>query len=322
MRITITVILTALSTLCAAAAEDCPPLRLLTSVQLVPMNDGREWFVPVEIGGMQKLMLLDTGGARTLLGEAAASELKLPTYQAQERLYNVTGSYIDKHTRAELKIGALRGNIDFMVDTHFTWKNPDVIGLIGADILSRYDVSIDFGTGKMELLDSDHCEGKVVYWRPPALAVVPFKLINSATVVVPVQLDGQKVNAIIDTGAFNSTIHIDVAEKRFDVKPGDTDTPAIGGLNDRKDLTTYSHRFKQLAFEGVAVANPELMLIPDRLTKTIGSRVPTGSHLSEVREDVEPDILLGMNVLKHMHIYLAYKEKRLYITPATPPKDK
>ena len=33
-------------------------------------------------------------------------------------------------------------------------------------------------------------------------------------------------------------------------------------------------------------------------------------------EALEPDILLGMNVLKHLHVYIAYKEKKLYITPA------
>ena len=27
-------------------------------------------------------------------------------------------------------------------------------------------------------------------------------------------------------------------------------------------------------------------------------------------------MLIGMNVLRHFHLYIAYKEERLYITPA------
>ena len=30
-------------------------------------------------------------------------------------------------------------------------------------------------------------------------------------------------------------------------------------------------------------------------------------------------MLLGMNVLRHFHIYIAFKEKKLYITPAGVP---
>ncbi len=29
-------------------------------------------------------------------------------------------------------------------------------------------------------------------------------------------------------------------------------------------------------------------------------------------------MLLGMNILRHFHIYIAYKENRVYITPASP----
>jgi hypothetical protein len=28
-------------------------------------------------------------------------------------------------------------------------------------------------------------------------------------------------------------------------------------------------------------------------------------------------MLLGMNVLRNLHVYVAYKERKLYVTPAT-----
>ena len=30
-------------------------------------------------------------------------------------------------------------------------------------------------------------------------------------------------------------------------------------------------------------------------------------------------MLIGMNVLRHLHIYIAYKEQKIYITPAGAP---
>ena len=47
--------------------------------------------------------------------------------------------------------------------------------------------------------------------------------------------------------------------------------------------------------------NPDLVLVPDQL-----SRQP----------DEAPKILLGVNVLRQLHMYVAYKERKLYVTPA------
>jgi hypothetical protein len=30
-------------------------------------------------------------------------------------------------------------------------------------------------------------------------------------------------------------------------------------------------------------------------------------------------MILGMDILHHLHLYIAYKEKKLYITPASAP---
>jgi hypothetical protein len=31
------------------------------------------------------------------------------------------------------------------------------------------------------------------------------------------------------------------------------------------------------------------------------------------------DFIIGMDVLRHLHIYVAYKEQKLYVTPASAP---
>jgi hypothetical protein len=45
---------------------------------------------------------------------------------------------------------------------------------------------------------------------------------------------------------------------------------------------------------------------------------PLGLHLHREADSnvTVPDVILGMDVLRHLHIYFATKEKRLYISDA------
>jgi hypothetical protein len=45
-----------------------------------------------------------------------------------------------------------------------------------------------------------------------------------------------------------------------------------------------------------------------------GSRLPVGDT-----EIGLGDMLLGMDILHHLHVYIAYKEEKLYLTAAVPP---
>ncbi len=55
-----------------------------------------------------------------------------------------------------------------------------------------------------------------------------------------------------------------------------------------------------------------MIILPD-LTNSKGV-VSTGSHLSDA--GMLPEIKVGMDVLAKLHLYIAFKERKLYITPA------
>ncbi|HEX4859939.1 MAG TPA: hypothetical protein VFV07_01795 [Rhizomicrobium sp.] len=59
-----------------AFADDCPPLTILTSVDMTIGRSGRV-FVPTQINGVQKYMLVDTGGFFSELTQPVVSELQL-----------------------------------------------------------------------------------------------------------------------------------------------------------------------------------------------------------------------------------------------------
>ena len=231
----------------------------------------------------------------------------------------------DKFTQASLVLGRLSAPKEYFViasDGETFGDDERIAGLLAPDILKHYDVSIDFGASTLSLLSQDHCPGKVIYWQASAVAVVPMVLLASAHIVVPVKLDGQPITAIVDTGATNTTLKLPTAESQFGLKLGSPDAPSSGHLEGLPSATTYSHKFKSLEFEGIAVNNLTIEIIPDRVGDIIANAnaAPTGTRIADRRTgEARPDMLIGMDVLRHLHLYIAYKEEKLYITPAGEP---
>jgi len=313
----------AMVTLLAAPAlsAECGPLISYGTVPLKHFDGEASDFVPVEIAGVPKLMLLDTGADFTTMTSAVAQELSLSANRSDFQLYDVTGARASSAVIASIKIGTLRGDkIHFMLSPASTdFRDTRVAGLLGADILRNFDVAIDFGAHTFTLHDQKHCEGQVVYWPERPIAEIPIKLQRGYGILLTVTLDGKEVKAQLDTGASTSTLEKNKAEGAFGLTLGAADTPVVGNLNGTEGLTTWKHQFKSLTLAGIEVANPEIHIIPDKMSEQM-SNWSTGSLLDkQAHETKEPPMLLGMNVLKHLHIYIAYKEKKLYITPASQP---
>ncbi|HUO98680.1 MAG TPA: retroviral-like aspartic protease family protein [Rhizomicrobium sp.] len=321
MRILFIVAAAALATAPAALA-DCSPLKLVTSVDLESADDGRVDYVPVQLGGQPAKLVLDTGAANTMIWPDAAARLGLKSHTGHSIVYDVNGGESDQEIITTLSIGRMTGHdIHLAVAPHRLGSyDPGASGLLGPDILQNYDISIDFGTGKLDILSSDHCEGKVVYWPERPIAIIPFDMPDGWHIVLPVSLDGVEVTATLDTGAENSTLLDTIARDKFGIVTGAPDTPKIGNVNGDESTAAYEHKFGTLSLEGLEVRNPAVHIIPDRLSKKIDTRPQIGTHLATKNPVDDEQMLLGMNVLKHLHVYIAYKEKKLFITPAGTPE--
>ncbi len=69
------------------------------------------------------------------------------------------------------------------------------------------------------------------------------------------------------------------------------------------------HRFRTLTFDGVEVINPLFVLKPS----------PSGAHRVGMADS--PDITIGMNVLRKLHLYFAFGERLLYVSSAAGPEE-
>lgn len=305
-----------------AAAEDCAPLTRITTLQLEPTTDRREEFVPVRIHGVRKLMLLDTGGAMTEITTEAADELHLNRRRGNFRLYNMYGEFSDQFAEGSLEVTPLKADsvaLAIAPGRRLFGDDTGIAGVLAPDILKHYDVELDFGNDTMTLFSPDHCPGKVVYWKSDTVAVVPMRVLHSGHIIVPVMLDGQSVTATLDTGAYNTTLAIPTAESQFGLKLGSENTPRVGNLIGKANAATYRHVFQTLSFDGIAVRNLQVEIIPDLLHQVLvdAAAPPTGTRIHDPRKlESDAGMLIGMNVLRHFHIYIAYREEKLYITPA------
>jgi hypothetical protein len=79
----------------------------------------------------------------------------------------------------------------------------------------------------------------------------------------------------------------------------------------------FGHTFSSLTLDGITVTNPHFAILPN----LAGSKDPyndlqPGSRTQHVDEGLFSEITIGMDVLRRLHIYVAFDEKKLYITPA------
>lgn len=260
--------------------------------------------IPVTVEGHEHLFVVDTGGVDTMLTYATAQALRLragPTRAG--RFVFVNGDTAPSTARAtSFRIGQLPlGRFNFLI-TPPSMALPGAAGALGPDIMRHYDVELDFAAGRFNLFTQEHCDGGVVHWTRRPSAVTTFALDDSGHMTAVAMLDGRLVDVIIDTGAVATSMTLEDATAEFGLR---LDSPGVqvvdDGGGDRTDAV-YAHRFRSLNLEGIEIRDPTVVIRPDR----------TGLRTAGLR----PELILGISELRKLHLYIAYRERKIYITGA------
>lgn len=283
----------------ARAEEDCR-LQLAATLPLTFDGSGRVT-VQAAIGETPITLLVDTGAPFSVLREPLAQRLGLKyDVLLNKRVELLGGVKMYRYTAVKgFTLGKLKGDgpvFALMPDNEVDQSMPD--GLLGANILSVYDVDFDFAHAKLNLFLPHRCPGRVVYWTQDesAIAKIPMNVQHGLHIEVPVAVEGTPMNAYFDTGAAGSMMDLDDASK-FGLTPSSPDMKPHGAAVDGK--IAYLHTFKTLSFEGVTVMNATIDLEPYEKTHYRGH-----------------DMLLGIEILRQLHLYIAYQERMLYVTAA------
>ncbi|HEU4549571.1 MAG TPA: aspartyl protease family protein [Rhizomicrobium sp.] len=283
---------------CAARAADSPDCRLMryAAIPFTTLADGRI-AIPVGVDGHPASFLVDTGGVYVSMTPELAKQTGRTPKQVDRWLVGVGGSMMTTAVHVdEFTIDKLKGSgIPVYVDTRL---GIDVDGTVDPDMMAKFDVDFDFAHGLMNLFSQDHCPGKVVYWARN-FVVLPMEVrVNNGHIRVPVTLEGKKVMAMLDTGSTDSVMSLKLA-KALGIAEDSPDLKLTQSAGSAEQFRTYSYPFKMLDMDGIAVTNPHITVMSDAMLPGMGD-----------------DVILGMGILRQLHLYIAYKEEKLYVTPA------
>jgi len=307
----------------SAAQADTPScsLGLMASLDMTAMPDGR-FTVPVSINGAVHPFMVQTGGVFSQVAPRVANALALPQTPTRADVYGVNGKvHMNSAEVDSLKIGAIEAKRFHLAvaGTDAGYQGYD--GTLDPDVLIQFDLELDFANSKVNLFSQDHCPGKVVYWTKGAYVTLPFRMISGpATVnhhiVFTTTLDGHDLSTDLDTSAPTTVLFHRPAVEYFGF---DEKSPDVTLAPDKIDgLPVYRKRFGTLHLAGIDAPNPIIDVIPDQEMAGFHQE-----HSEKSRDDpiygnmIEPSALyLGTDVLRKLHVYIAYKEHKVYATAA------
>ncbi len=278
----------------AATADEClPPLRAALNVSTAGAP-----LVTLHINDGVVHLLLDTGAEETTLTQAAVERLGLKTDNSQaQTMTGVGGSVAIGTVRPNLVTagGRALAGISFAVVPVMppTADKQPIDGLLGADMLSAYEIDLDLGHHLIFLYDPSKCPTPTLPWTR-TYDPIDAQFSKHRHLTFPALLDGQKVTGFIDTGAQFSLVDA-AATQRLGVTEAalaEGETLDVQGISSNV-VAARKHRFAKLGLGNNVVLSPVLAV-------------------TKLAFD-DADVLIGTDVLARQRIWLSYKTRRIYI---------
>ncbi len=285
-------------TMGAAAEDDCR-LQLVASLPMT-LQEG-QIVIDAAIADHPLRLIVDTGGT-TLLRESVAKAigLKPDMLKSSQNASLFGGPRLHRYVVAsDFALGPLRsGRVSILLLPDSARQDWQADGLLGANVLRTYDVDFDFAHGKLNLFLPHRCAGRAAYWVQDdgIVAKVPVEMSGN-DIRVPVLIDGKEVKAILDTGAAVTVIDQETYMPLFGLTQQSQGVEEYRVSGDYKPRYVYT--FKALTFGGVLVNKPRVRFISQ-----------------DYSNNRDYNMLLGTNILRLLHVFIAYREKMLYVTAA------
>ncbi|MGB8600860.1 MAG: aspartyl protease family protein [Rhizomicrobium sp.] len=286
-----------------AAGEACQQ-QAVASAPLQKARLFNQVATPVTISGQPLRFLVDTGSPSSMVTEHAAEAAGLKPKALTSGSVKMFGGDEAKSSVhvTNFKIGnAAMPDADFAVmrTLRFNFGGEQFDGLIGADILARYDADFDFAAGTLTLFQPHPCDGHEIQWKTAtAIETLPFTGDNGR-IIVPITLDGRDMIAIVDTGASDSSLGAKIGMAKLALSPQSPGMVREGPAADADPI--YDYTFREMKLGSVMLTDTRFRFIPFSKAHWFFAG------------------LVGMPELRRLHLYIAYKEHKLYLTPASAP---
>jgi predicted aspartyl protease len=302
------------SGICTAAHSDC---KLLTIAEWPTRLEHSKLIVDGTINGQKIGIVLDTGAERSLILRSAAMRLGLTLRRVRGlRLFGVGGeTEVESAHVDEFRIGeATRKNWQVIVAGEQD-LGDNVAVLLGDDFFHRTDVEFDLLHGAVRLFQTKDCgDSSLAYWSANGADQVAIDAVDDdhPHIVLPVQINGQPLRAMLDSGA-NVSILTTPGAARLGVAP---ETPGVvaGGTNiglGARKVDSWIGPFQSFTIGQETIKNPKIRfsnLWKDAAYTRRGSDIPQPIAF-------EP-MLLGADFLLAHRILVAHSQRKIYFTYA------
>lgn len=177
---------------------------------------GRALLVPLTINGVNANVILDTGARHSLVTPEAVHRLGLASDEWIATTMRGVGGIVE-HPNADPRSLALGGvPLHAQTVTHdisltvgampMSFPSGLVVdGLLGRDLLSPFDLQFDIPDHRLTLFGVSGCSGQFVPWTGD-VAVLPAAMPIAQMMIVPMQIDGHPLRALLDTGSASSLV--------------------------------------------------------------------------------------------------------------------
>ena len=308
----------AVASMAVAAVSNC---KMIQTADWPVRLERNHLIVDGAINGQKIGIMLDTGATRSLILRSATERLGLTRKVARGyRMFGVGGeTHVESADVDEFKIGQFtRKNWRVLVAGERDF-GPDVAFLLGDDFFHQVDVEIDLAHGAVRLFQPKDCDGvSLAYWGTDGAGEAEIERVDDAhpQIILTVQINGQPMRALLDSGAATSVLNKSDAA-RLGVTPETPGVVAVGsgtGLGP-KAVDNWIGPFQSFVIGNEIIKDTTIRfadLLKDATYTSTDSRIP--KHLVG-----QQPMLLGADFLHAHRVLVAHSQRKLYFTYAGGP---
>lgn len=289
--------------LCSTArADQAPGCKYFPIAELPLRYTGPALQVTIDgsIDGVPGPMLVDTGASFTMLTRTGTERRGLGLGTTGNAAQGVGGvSRLYQVRLREFAVGPVKTGQANMWVLGDMGSAPSYDAIIGAPFLLQTDLELSLAEKKMRFLRSKGCDDTsfLAYWDGDIFEI-PFERYEakSANPHFTVEVNGTKIEAIIDTGAVNTSISARGA-KKAGLNLGAAGAVRIGNA--------------------IGAGRDRVPVWGTKATLKIGSETVENAEIGVMDDDGREssyDLLLGDDFLRAHRVLFAMSQKKLYIS--------
>ena len=287
----------------AALAEDKPACQYVQLAKLPLHYTGPGLSVTMDgtINGTPAVMLADTGFSKSLLSRTGTEKRGLRLLPTAKKIQGVGGMSTLYTARIdEFAAGPAKPSHGWVEVLGETGTAPPFDAVVGAPYLLQTDMELNLADKQIQFFRPLGCDRTwLAYWAKDAV-VIPFEQNQMGNTPVnppfTIEVNGAKMLAIIDSGAYRTSIDAHAAE-RAGIKIGSPDVVSIG--------TSVGVGTRQVANWRAKVA-----------TIKVGDEIVRDGEVAimDTHGQVGVDVLLGDDFLRAHRVLFAMSQKKIYLS--------